>query len=195
MNAYLLLAETDDECDLVLSRLTRFSVRTAGCFGAYAAVTVESVEELRDVTERLGEISPGRIDVLLAVEASAEVAPTQPLSGVPSRCIDPKTGEIDWSCLGSPQPSVGPKASYFAVAVVQVGAGDRDAAYEQIAASGGVTGLTRLAEPDRLLVELGGADAELLMRAVDTLSSLPTVRSARTAFAVRPLELDAVESA
>ncbi|HVE97565.1 MAG TPA: hypothetical protein VNA12_00100 [Mycobacteriales bacterium] len=195
MNAYLLLTKTDEATDAALSELTRFSVRTAGCFAAYAAVSFNTIEELRDVTEKLGAVSPGRIEVLVAVQASAETTETRSLIGVPPRCIDPETGQVDWSCLGSPEPSLGPKASYFAVAELQVEHGGRDAVHERLAASGGVTAVTRLSDPDRLLVELGATDRDLLMSAVEGMASLPGVEQVRTGLAVRPLELASVESA
>lgn len=188
MDVYLLLSKTDDETDAALKELTRFSVRTAGCFAAYAAVSVDSVEELRDITERVGALSPGTMDVLVSVEEGGEMQTRSTSGGIPTHCIDPRTGEIDYTCVGSAQPSWGLKADYFAVAQVYVGRGDRESVHEQLAATGGVTAIGRLADPRRLLVELGGTDRELLMKAIDDASAIREVIRLRAGVAVRPLD-------
>lgn len=187
MNAYLLLEKTDDECDGVLSELTRFSVRTVGCFSAYAAVSVSSLEELREITDRISTVCPGQVRVLLAAETSStgEVPP----SGGLTRCIDRETGQFDWDCLGSPDPSSGEKAQFFAVAVVTASCDGREAAYAHLGATGGVIGLARLADPAQLLVEFGALDRDLLMQAIDAAGAAPQIEQVRASVAVHGLDV------
>ena len=189
MDVYLLLSKTDDETDAVLKELTRFSVRTTGAFAAYAALSVESVEELRDITERVGALVPGTMNVLVSVEETVEMTTMSASGGeIPTHCIDPRTGQIDYSCIGSAQPSHGLKARYFAVAQVYVGRGDRESVHAQLAATGGVTAIGRLSDPRRLLVEFGAVDCKLLNRAIDDVSSIPEVTTVRAGLAVNPLD-------
>ena len=189
MNAYLLLSKTDNQCDAVLAELTRFSVRTVGCFSAYAAVTVTSLEELREITDRVAPVCPGEIRVLLAVETVVDGEQTLSGGGGILRCVDPTTGQIDWDCLGSPDPSSGEKAEYFAVAEVAVTRDGREAAHAHLAVTGGVTGLTRLTDPDRLLVEFGATDRDLLLQAVEAAGAAPEIEHLRTGVAVRALDV------
>lgn len=187
MDAYLMLSRTDDETDAVLAELCRFSVRTTGCFAAYAAFSVETIADLRDLTERVGAVSPGGVEVLVSVEEETEMTA---MSGVPPTCIDPATGQVDWTCLGSPRPSIGVKASYFAVAQVHVWRGEREVVHAQLAATGGVTAIGRMADPNLLLVEFGATDCELLAQAVDSAAGIREAARVRAAFAVRPLDVE-----
>ena len=188
MDVYLLLSKTDDETDAVLKELTRFSVRTVGSFAAYAALSVDSVGELREISERLAAVAPGSMSVLVSVEERGEMAMTSTSGGIPAHCIDTKTGQIDYLCLGESEPSHGLKATHFAAAQVYVGSGDRESVREQLAATGGVTAIGRLADPRRLLVEFGATDCELLSMAIDDATAIPEVARVRVGVAVRPLQ-------
>lgn len=193
MNAYFFLSRTDDETDAALKDLTRFSVRTTGCFGGYAAITVESVEELREVGERIAGLARGGVRVALAAETTYAMSATS--GGVPPTCYDPNTGQIDWNCLGQPRPSLGPKAAYFAVVDLRVEYGESEAVHEQLTVTGGVTGMVRLIDPNRLLLEVGASDPDLLMKALDGIASVRGIARMRSGIAVSPLEVKRAESA
>ena len=114
----------------------------------------------------------------------------QPMSGsIPTNCIDPSTGQVDWNCIGSAQPSWGLKARYFAVAQLHVWRGEREVVREQLTVTGGVTAIGRMADPNLLLVEFGATDCELLAAAVDSAAAIREVARLRGAFAVRPLDV------
>lgn len=191
MNAYLLISSADDATADVVRELTRFSVRTAGCFGLYGAVSFETFDELREVTERIAAAGSGDVQVLMSLETDMAFASG---GGIPDACYDPETGQIDWDCLGSPRPSF-VKAAFFAVAVVRAESGARKRVQEQVAVTGGVTGVARLADPNALLVELGAREPDLLLEAVDALGRLAGVRQVRSGIAVTALKPDRVESA
>ncbi len=188
MDAYLTLSKTDDETDSVLAELCRFSVRTTGSFAAYAAFSAETIADLRDLTERVGAVSPGGIEVLVSVEESRDMTPMA--GNIPVNCINPATGQIDYNCIGSAEPSWGLKATYFAMAQVHVWRGDREGVREQLAMTGGVTAIGRMADPNLLLVEFGATDCELLAQAVDDAAAIREVARLRAAFAVRPLDVE-----
>ena len=191
MNAYLLLSRTDDATDAALKDIARFSVRTTGCFAAYGALTVDSLEELRELTERIAAIAPGDVQVRLATHTKNEALSSSG-SFIPAECYDPVTGQIDWGCVGRAYPSAGLKASYFAVAELRVDG--RDDVHEKLSVTGGITGMVRLIDPNRLLIEVGARDPELLLAALDGISSVPGVTWMRTGVATRPLDVERAEA-
>ena len=196
MNAYFLVGQTDEATDAVLKKLTRFNVRTAGCFAAYGAVDVKSMRELREASERIAAVAPSDVRVLISIEPEAE--PTMRIdtsgAGIPDDCYDPYTGQINFDCLGSAEPSVAPKADYFAVAELRVTNGEREAVFAQLTVSGGVVGLARLTDPNRVLVEFGARDPELLLKALDGVGSIRGVARMRAGIAVSPLRAESAKS-
>lgn len=188
MNAYAFISKVDDESAATVAKLARFSVRTAGAFTTYAAFSRDSVQELREVGERIAAAVPGEVEVLLSVEEPRTEMRSSSTPGWPMRCIDPETGEFDFNCLGSPDPSAVPKSAAFAALVLTAGRGQRDELHARLTLTGNVIGMARLLDPARLLVEVSNPDRDSMLRTVDTIGAMPEVVRTRAGVAVHEIE-------
>ncbi len=187
MDAYAFISKVDDESFGVVQELSRFSVRTAGCFAAYAAFSGQTTQELGEVAERIAAAVPGEVELVVATN-EVKTMSTGGSPGWPGRCIDPETGAVDYQCLGSPEPSVGYKFASFAAAEIVADRGMREELHARLTLTGNVIGLGRLLDPSRLLVEVGNPDRDLVLRTLDEISAMPEVTKTRAGIATQPIE-------
>jgi hypothetical protein len=202
VEAYALIDAIDDEGFERLSahQRVRYAVLTAGGFAALAAISVETLTELRAVNDDLDAIARGEVTMLLS---TAEPGSTE--TELPETCVDPVTARVDWACVMEklenpvpPLPShlVKPPHVAFALCVAVRGrsrdlgvalGGDPDDPTRLGRAPGppGVRAWTPVQDTGAYLVELGAEDCTLLAESLAGLARNDAVARVRAATVVR----------